>query len=264
MEAQKLCLKALGHTLSVFDVGEGETVWKFDEYDNIEEVWEHLRIFFHCSDEFLEKEMTSEEILEVFNTRRGWGFLTTMIKFAHFLYDGEEGDWQAYEDDTILCGEYNIQCCFNDEVFLEKRIDFGRSWSSDKLRIKDILYNFYVSIDGEGLVDTSDDAKEFQKTSIVTEELLDKLSSVVERVASGSLPLYEVFDSIDACIVIENELNADAAREFVKFACAISEEKEPQIGDDGLFEEPASFDPNSSYDISFADAYDAQITWPPK
>ena len=75
MRAQKLCLKALGQTMSVIDAGEGETVWKFGEYDNIEEVWEHLKAFFRCSDEFLEKEMTSEEILEIFNTRRGWGIL---------------------------------------------------------------------------------------------------------------------------------------------------------------------------------------------
>ena len=248
--------------MSVIDAGEGETVWKFGEYDNIEEVWEHLKAFFRCSDEFLEKEMTSEEILEIFNTRRGWGYLTTMIKFAHCLYDGEEGDWQTYEDDSIICGEYNIQCCINDEIFLEKRIDLGNSWSSDKLRIKDVLYNFYVSTDGKGLIDTSDDGKELRDTSIVSEELLDKLLSVVERVASESLPLYEVFSARDAYDVIENEMNADTAREFVKFACAISEEKEPQIGGDGLFEEPASFDPNSSYDISFADAYDVQITWP--
>ena len=262
MRAQKLCLKALGQTMSVIDAGEGETVWKFGEYDNIEEVWEHLKAFFRCSDEFLEKEMTSEEILEIFNTRRGWAYLTTMIKFAHCLYDGEEGDWQTYEDDSIICGEYNIQCCINDEIFLEKRIDLGNSWSSDKLRIKDVLYNFYVSTDGKGLIDTSDDGKELRDTSIVSEELLDKLLSVVERVASESLPLYEVFSARDASDVIENEMNADTAREFVKFACAISEEKEPQIGGDGLFEEPASFDPNSSYDISFADAYDVQITWP--
>ena len=234
----------------------------FDEYDNIEEVWEHLKAFFHCSDEFLEKERTSEEILEIFNTRRGWGYLTTMIKFAHCLNDGEEGDWQTYEDDCILCGEYNIQCRVNDEVFLEKRIDLGHSCSSEKLRIKDILYNFYVSMDGKGLVDTSDDVKEFLDTNIVNEELLDKLLSVIERVAPESLPLYEVFDAREAYDVIENEMKADAAKEFVKFACAIFEEKEPQIGDDGLFEEPACFDPNSSYDISFADAYDVRITWP--
>ena len=120
----------------------------------------------------------------------------------------------------------------------------------------------YVSTDGKGLIDTSDDGKELSDTSIVSEELLDKLLSVVERVASESLPLYEVFSARDASDVIENEMNADTAREFVKFACAISEEKEPQIGGDGLFEEPASFDPNSNYDISFADAYDVQITWP--
>ena len=248
--------------MSVIDVGEGATVWKFDEYDNIEEVWEHLNIFFRCSDEFLEKEMTSEEILDFFRTRRGWGYLTTMIKFAHCLSDGEEGDWQTYEDDSILCGEYHIKCCVDDEVFLEQRIDMGHSWSSDKLRIKDVLYNFYVSADGNGLVDTSDDGEDIRDTSVVNEELLDKLLSVVERVASDSLPLYEVFGARDAYDVIENEMNEDAAREFVKFACAVSEEKEPQIGGDGLFEEPVSFDPNSCYDIRFADAYDAHITWP--
>ena len=31
MKAQKLCLKSLGQTISVIDVGEGETVWKFND-----------------------------------------------------------------------------------------------------------------------------------------------------------------------------------------------------------------------------------------
>lgn len=62
--------------------------------------------------------------------------------------------------------------------------------------------------------------------------------------------------------VIENEINTDTSRVFVKFACGISKENEPQIGNDSLIEEPASFEPNYSYDISLADTYDIQITWP--
>lgn len=239
----RFCLKELVERMTVVDTGEGSEVWAFDENDWFEEIYTHWKAFCNCPQELQEKKMTKEEMSKFLSQRRGWEVIETVVKYAHYMDEGEH-DWEVYEDDCLLFGNYEIQFRVDDEPWLNV------NWSAEKKFI-DILCNFQVTNVNTGL--------ELIDTMQMDYELMDKLVSVIENVASDSLPLHERFTRSEAEDVFCYDNDANTMKELLKFARA---EGELKISDDGLFETPDDFDEEDSYEICFPDAKKYICNWP--
>ena len=242
----KYCLRDLFNNLTVFDVCEDRKVWTFEEaYECFDEIYTHWECFCNCPQELQEKKMTKEEMSQLLNQRMGWDILLTVIKYAHYSEDGED-DWQIYEDDCIIEGIYKIQSRIDDEPWLEV------SWGSQKKFI-DILCNFQVTDrEGEELIDTMQ----------IDYQLMNSLVSVIENVASDSLPLHDRFSGSEAEDVFAWDNDANTMKELLKFACAVAAGEDPKINDDSLFEAPDSFNEGYNYEICFPDAREYICDWP--
>ena len=242
----KYCLRDLLNNLTVFDVGEDREVWTFEEaYECFDEIYTHWECFCNCPQELQEKKMTKEEMSRLLNQRIGWDILLTVIKYAHYRDEGEH-DWQVFEDDCIISGNYEIQSRIDDEPWLEV------SWGSQKKFI-DILCNFQVTDrEGEELIDTMQ----------IDYQLMNSLVSVIENVASDSLPLHDRFSRSDAEDVFAWDNDANTMKELLKFACAVAAGEDPKINDDSLFEAPDSFNEGYNYEICFPDAREYICDWP--
>ena len=239
----RFCLKELVGRMTVVDTGEGSEVWAFDENDWFEEIYTHWKTFCNCPQKLQEKKMTKEEMSKFLSQRRGWEVIETVVKYAHYKDEGEH-DWEVYEDDCLLFGNYEIQFRIDDEPWLNV------NWSAEKKFI-DILCNFQVTNVNTGL--------ELIDTMQMDYELMDKLVSVIENVASDSLPLHEKFTRSEAEDVFCYDNDANTMKELLKFACAGGE---PKISDDDLFETPDDFDEEDRYQICFRDAKKYICNWP--
>ena len=246
----RFCLKELLERITVIAVYVGTTdeVWAFDEDDYFGDIYTHWEAFCNCPQELQEKKMTKEEMSKFLNQRRGWDVLETVVKYAHYLDEGEH-DWEAYEIDIdcLIYGNYEIQCRIDDELWLNV------NWGAEKKFI-DILCNFQVTdtCSGYELVDTMQ----------IDYELIDRLVSVIENVASDSLPLHERFCCDDANDVFSYGNDANTMKELIKFAYAVSVGNTPKVGNDGLFEVSDDFNEECSYEITFPDADDYLCNWP--
>ena len=252
-EEPRISIKSLIETITVTNTSNGENTWEFGEYDDLEPLYTHLSSYCNCPEELQEKEMTITEIRDYLEKRRGHDFLVTIIKYANFLQLGEE-DWNEFEswfvNDYSLYGKYAVQCRVGNEV-IEKMLNLSSTIRN--MKFIHCISNFRVKDeDGNELVDTREQAW----------EALDRLTSVLERVGADTLPLDEYLDNDDAEGVLENEDCDDILKEIVKFACALSDGEELQVGDDGLFETPDNFNEATCYEIYFPDANRYTCYWP--